>query len=45
MVFVVDTGVKAGKEGVGVEVLGTGFQIGRTTGVSLFGSSISFKLW
>ncbi|CAF3258468.1 unnamed protein product [Rotaria socialis] len=41
----VDTGVKFGKEGVGVEVLGTGFQIGRTTGFSLFGSSLSFKLW
>ncbi|CAF1643608.1 unnamed protein product, partial [Adineta ricciae] len=40
-----DTGVKIGKEGVGVEVLGTGVEIGRTTKVSLFGSSFSLKLW
>ena len=34
-----------GTEGVGVEILGTGFQIGRTTGISIFGSSLSFKFW
>lgn len=45
MCYLVDSGMKVGKEGVGVQVLGTGIQIGRTTGISLFGSNISFKLW
>lgn len=45
-----DTGVKIGKEGVGLKFLGTGFEIGRRTEVSLslpvFGSvSFGFTLW
>ncbi|KAM3617518.1 uncharacterized protein V6R79_007489 [Siganus canaliculatus] len=40
-----DTGVGVGKDGVEAKVLGTGFTIGRKIEVSLFGSSIGFKLW
>ena len=42
--FLVDSGVKFGKEGVGLKVLGTSFQVGRVTKISLFGSSFSMKL-
>uniref|UniRef100_A0A914XJR5 Uncharacterized protein n=1 Tax=Plectus sambesii TaxID=2011161 RepID=A0A914XJR5_9BILA len=40
-----DTGVKCGKEGVGIQVLGTGFEVGRTTKLSVLGTSVTIKFW
>lgn len=37
-----DTGVGVGKSGIEAKVLGTGFSIGRKTGISLFGSKFEF---
>ncbi|XP_078110192.1 uncharacterized protein LOC144520380 isoform X2 [Sander vitreus] len=40
-----DTGIGVGPSGVEAKVLGTGFSIGRTMGVSVFGTGFEFKLW
>lgn len=41
----VDTGAKVTSDGVEAKVLGTGVKLGRTVGVSLFGTGFEFKLW
>uniref|UniRef100_M4A549 Uncharacterized protein n=1 Tax=Xiphophorus maculatus TaxID=8083 RepID=M4A549_XIPMA len=41
----VDTGASVGPTGVEVQVLGTGFSIGRKMGVSILGTGIEFNLW
>ncbi|KAM3618604.1 uncharacterized protein V6R79_022437 [Siganus canaliculatus] len=40
-----NTGVGVGDDGVEAKVLGTGFTVGRKIEVSLFGTSLGFKLW
>lgn len=39
-----DTGIQAGKDGVGVKFLGTGISIGKTSSVSFMGSELKLKL-
>uniref|UniRef100_A0AC34GV21 Uncharacterized protein n=1 Tax=Panagrolaimus sp. ES5 TaxID=591445 RepID=A0AC34GV21_9BILA len=41
----VTTGVTASADGIGVQVLGTGYQIGRETKISYFGNSIGIRWW
>lgn len=41
----VETGARISADGGEVKVLGCGLSLGRTTGISLFGNELKFKLW
>lgn len=41
----VKTGARVGDDGAELKVLGCGMSVGRTTGVSLFGNELKFRLW
>lgn len=43
--FGVKTGARFGEDGAEVKPLGCGMSVGRTMGVSLFGSEVKIKLW
>lgn len=41
----IDTGIKISPTKVKLKFLGTGFTLGTTMGLSVFGSEIKLKLW